>query len=254
MTTTVDTALVEYLLRLGDNDLILGQRLGELAGRAPILEEDLATTNVALDLIGQARLWLTYAGEAEGRGRTEDTFAYARNAGDFRNVLLVEQPNGSYADTIARAFLFDVAHFFFLEKLGTSADARIAGIAQKAVREVAYHVRRSGDWVIRLGDGTPESHLRMQSAIDALWTFTGELFAADAIEADVAARGIGIASDTLRGAWHEHVSAILQQATLTVPADGFMRVGGKTGIHTEQLSYLLAEMQSVRRSIPGDRW
>lgn len=254
MTTALDHALVDTLLRLGDNDLILGQRLGELAGRAPILEEDLATTNVALDLIGQARLWLTYAGEIEGRGRTEDSFAYQRNAGDFRNVLLVEQPNGSYADTIARAFLFDVFHFFQLEALGASRDPRIAGIAQKAVREVAYHVRRSSDWVIRLGDGTDESHARMQTAIDTLWTYTGELFTADAIDTEVAERGLGVPPTTLHAKWHAHVSTVLHEATLVVPTDAFMRTGGKAGRHTEHLSYLLAEMQSVRRSIPGERW
>ncbi len=246
--------LVEYLLRLGDGDLILAQRLGELAGKAPIVEEDLAASNVALDLLGQARLWLTYAGEREGRGRDEDALAYFRAPNEFRNVLLAEQPNGSYAHTIARQFFYDTWHFFALQGLGASSDERIAGIAQKAIREVAYHVRRSSDWVIRLGDGTEDSRSRMQAAIDDLWTYTGELFRGDAVDAEVVARGLGVAPETLREPWRTHVSATLEEATLAMPADAFMREGGKAGRHGEQLSYLLAEMQSVRRSVPGEKW
>lgn len=254
MSVAVDTALVAALLRLADNDLILGQRLAALAGHAPIVEEDLATTNVTLDLIGQARLWLSLAGEYEGRGRDEDALAYRRDASQFCNVLLVEQPNGSYADTMARQFLFDTFHFFQLQALSASSDPRIAGIAQKAVREVAYHVRRSSDWVIRLGDGTDESHARMQRALDDLWMFTGELFASDAIDRAVAESGAGVDPATLADAWRTRIEGVCREATLAVPADGFMRVGGKDGRHGEQLSYLLAEMQSVRRSVPGERW
>jgi ring-1,2-phenylacetyl-CoA epoxidase subunit PaaC len=246
--------LVDYLLRLGDDDLILGQRLGELAGKGPIVEEDLAASNVALDLLGQARLWLTYAGEREGRGRDEDAFAFFRAPNAFTNLLLVEQPNGSYAQTIARQFLFDTRHFFALQGLCASSDERVAGIAQKGVREVAYHVRRSSDWVIRLGDGTDESRIRMQAAIDELWTYTGEMFTGDAVDAAMAASGVGVAPESLREPWREHVAQTLAEATLTMPADGFMRSGGRSGKHTEQMSYLLAEMQSVRRSIPGDVW
>jgi ring-1,2-phenylacetyl-CoA epoxidase subunit PaaC len=249
-----DPAFAQFALRLGDNALVLGQRLSAWTGHAPVVEEDLALTNVALDLVGQARLWLTLAGELEGRGRDADALAYFRDAHEYRNVLLVERPNGHFGDTLARQFLFDTWHYFLLQKLGDSADARVAGIAQKAVREVAYHVRRSGDWVVRLGDGTAESRRRIQAALDALWPYTGELFASDAIDRELAERGIGCELEALRESWSRHVAEICVEATLTVPPDGWMQAGGKSGRHTEQLGYLLAEMQSVRRSVPGERW
>jgi ring-1,2-phenylacetyl-CoA epoxidase subunit PaaC len=249
-----DELLARYAVRLGDNALVLGQRLSEWTGHAPILEEDLAMTNVALDLIGQARMWLTYAGEAEGRGRDEDQLAYFRGSAEFYNVLLVEQSNGDYAATTARQFLFDTWHFYVLQALGASSDGRIAAIAQKAVREVAYHVRRSSDWIVRLGDGTDESHARVQSAVDDAWRFTGELFAPDEVDVEMARRGIGCDLAALRAPWLEHVRRTFDDATLRVPADGWMQFGGKSGKHTERLSYLLAEMQSVRRSVPGERW
>jgi ring-1,2-phenylacetyl-CoA epoxidase subunit PaaC len=249
-----DAKFVDYLLRLGDNALVLGQRLAEWTGHAPILEEDLAVTNVALDLIGQSRFWLSYAAEAEGGGRDEDRLAYFRDSGEFRNVTLVELPNGDYGRTIAREFLFDTWHFHLLDTLCVSRDERLAGIAQKAVREVAYHVRRSSDWFVRLGDGTDVSHAKMQSALDDLWPFTGELFCADEIDREMAARGIGADLEAVRARWHEHVARVAAEATLTLPADGWMHHGGKSGRHSEYLSYLLAEMQSVRRSISGERW
>jgi ring-1,2-phenylacetyl-CoA epoxidase subunit PaaC len=249
-----DVQFVAYVQRLGDNALVLGQRLSEWTGHAPIVEEDLALTNVALDLIGQARMWLAYAGEAEGAGRDEDRLAFFRTADEFRNVLLVELPNGDYGRTLLREFLFGTWHFALLDALRASADGRLAGIAAKAVREVAYHVRRSGDWVVRLGDGTQESHARMQSALDDLWPYTGELFAPDAIDAALADAGVGVDPATLRAPWRAPVERVLAEATLTVPADGPMHSGGKSGRHTEHLSYLLAVMQSVRRSVPGDRW
>ncbi|MGH7709589.1 MAG: 1,2-phenylacetyl-CoA epoxidase subunit PaaC [Vulcanimicrobiaceae bacterium] len=249
-----DATLAEYGLRIGDNALVLGQRLAEWTGHGPVLEEDLALTNVALDLIGQARLWLSYAGEVEGRGRDEDRLAYFRGQGEFRNVLLVERPNGNYADTTARQFLFDTWHFHLLSALSASSDGRIAAIARKAVREVAYHVRRSGDWVVRLGDGTELSHRRMQAAIDDLWPFTGELFAPDAVDVELARRGAGCDLGALREPWLGHVTSVLADATLTVPTDGWMHAGGKAGRHSEQLGYLLAEMQAVPRSVPGERW
>jgi len=249
-----DPAFAEFALRLGDNALVLGQRLSAWTAHAPVVEEDLALTNVALDLVGQARLWLTLAGELEGGGRDDDALAFFRDAHQYRNVLLVERPNGHFGDTIARQFLFDTWHYFLLQKHGASADARVAGIAQKAVREVAYHVRRSGDWVVRLGDGTAESHGRMQAAFDGLWPYTGELLASDAIDRDLARRGIGCELETLREPWSRHVGEIFAEATLTVPPDGWMQAGGKSGRHTEHLGYLLAEMQSVRRSVPGERW
>ncbi len=249
-----DPNLVEFLLRLGDNGLVLGQRLGEWVGHGPVLEEDLALTNVALDLVGQARLWLACAGEAEGSGRDEDRLAYFRDSHEFHNVLLVERPNGNYADTIARQFFFDTWHFYLLRALETSTDGHVAGIAQKAVREVAYHVRRSGDWIVRLGDGTETSHARMQTAVEDLWRYTGELFAPDDIDIEMKDRGVGCDLGALRLLWNEHIAHVFAEATLTLPADGWMQLGGKSGMHGEQFSYLLAEMQSVPRSVPALRW
>jgi ring-1,2-phenylacetyl-CoA epoxidase subunit PaaC len=249
-----DAARARYVLRFGDNALVLGQRLSEWTGHAPILEEDLALTNVALDLVGQARMWLSYAGEVEGRGRDEDLLAYFRAPAEYYNVLLVEQPSGDYAATTARQFLFDTWHFYLLQALGASNDERIAAIARKAVREVAYHVRRSSDWVVRLGDGTAYSHARMQAAFDDLWRFTGELFASDELDAEMARRGVGCELEALHAPWLEHVRRTFGEATLRVPGDCPMQRGGKTGKHGERLSYLLAEMQSVRRTVPGERW
>ena len=210
--------------------------------------------DTALDLVGQARLWLAYAGEIEGKGRDADRLAYFRDQREYRNVLLVERPNGHYGDTTARQFLFDTWHLYVLQALSGSKDERIAGIASKAAREVAYHVRRSGDWVIRLGDGTQTSHDRMQAALDAVWPYTGELFAMDTTDSELLERGIGCDLEALRTPWNAHVSGIVAQATLTLPEDGWMQGGGKSGRHTESLGYLLAEMQSVARSIPAERW
>jgi ring-1,2-phenylacetyl-CoA epoxidase subunit PaaC len=207
-------ALFEYLLRLGDNCLILSQRLSEWCGHGPVLEEDIAVTNVALDLLGQARFWLSYAGAVEGAGRSEDELAFLRDAGQFRNVLLVEQPNGDYAETMARQFYFDTWHYFLLRQLERSRGERIAEIAAKASKEAAYHLQRSTDWVIRLGDGTAESHRRIQSAIDALWMYTGELFEMDAVESELLQTGVGADLQALRGPWMEHVEKTLTEVPL----------------------------------------
>lgn len=254
----MDKALFEYLLRLGDTSLILSQRLGAWTGHGPILEEDLALTNTALDLLGQARMWLTLAGEVEGAGRDEDALAYLRDAHEFRNALLVERDNGNYADTMARQFLFDVWHYFLLQRLETSTDERVAAIAAKSLKEVTYHVRRSSDMVVRLGDGTAESHAKMQAAIDDAWRFTGELFADDAIDQDLAARGIGCELAALRQPWLAHVREVLEEATLTVPdeaaANHASHRGGRQGKHTEALGYVLAEMQYLPRAYPGATW
>jgi len=257
-----DERLFQYLVRLGDSPLILAQRLGEWVGKGPALEEDIALTNVALDLIGQARLWLSYAGEVEargrGRGRSEDELAFRRDGGDFRNLLICEQPNGNYADTIARQFLFDTWHLLALNALACSRDARIVEIAAKGAKEAAYHIERSGDWVIRLGDGTELSHARMQAAIDALWTYTGEMFAPDAIEQALAAAGIAADVSALEAPWRRHVESVLAEATLTLPQDTFMQGsggrGGKQGVHTEHLGHLLAEMQYLPRAYPDAQW
>ncbi|NMK46677.1 1,2-phenylacetyl-CoA epoxidase subunit PaaC [Achromobacter sp. Bel] len=254
----MDKTLFEYLLRLGDSSLILSQRLGAWTGHGPILEEDLALTNTALDLLGQARMWLTLAGEVEGAGRDEDALAYHRDAHQFHNVLLVERANGNYADTMARQFLFDVWHYFLLQRLAQSSDERVAGIAAKSIKEVTYHVRRSSDLVVRLGDGTAESHAKMQVAIDDAWRFTGELFADDAVDQDVASRGIGCELAALRQPWLAHVREVLEEATLTVPdetaANHLAYRGGRQGKHTEELGYVLAEMQYLPRAYPGATW
>lgn len=254
----MDKSLFEYVLRLGDGNLVLSQRLAAWTGHGPILEEDLALTNTALDLLGQARLWLTLAGEIEGAGRDEDALAYLRDAPQFRNPLLAERPNGNYADTMARQYFYDVWHYFLLQGLQQSTDERVAAIAAKSIKEVTYHVRRSADLVVRLGDGTDESHARMQAAVDDAWRFTGELFSDDDIDRDVAARGIGCELAPLREPWLAHVREVLTEATLAVPDDmqAFHAVqrGGRQGRHTEDLGYLLAEMQHLQRAYPGATW
>lgn len=248
----------EYLLRLADSDLVLAQRLGEWVGHAPVLEEDIALTNVGLDLLGQARLWFAYGGEVEARfagaWRGEDALAFSRDSGEFRNLLLVEQPNGNYADTTARQFYFDAWHRLLLAELMRSRDARIAEVAAKALKEVTYHAERSADWVLRLGDGTDESHAKMQAAIDDLWMYTGEMFGAD--EAEVALAEDGIACDvrTLLPAWRNAITTVLTEATLTVPDQEWMQRGGKHGIHTEHLGRMLATMQWMQRAYPGAEW
>ena len=243
-----------YLLRLGDNALVLAQRLAQWCGKGPTFEEDMALSNTALDLLGQARLWLTYAGEIEGKGRDEDALAFLRDGQDFYNTLLVEQPNGDYATTIVRQFYFDSWHILLLQRLMASADARIAEIAERALKEVTYHLRRSSDLVVRLGDGTDESHRRMQNAVDDLWPFTGEIFTPDAIDELIVTRNIGPQLATLRDPWLAHVTETFRSATLTVPQGTWMQKGGKQGQHTEHLGYLLAEMQFLQRAYPGAKW
>jgi len=253
-----DQQLFDFLLRLADSDLILAQRLGAWIGHGPVLEEDIASANVGLDLIGQARMWYAYAGEVEARfvarGRNEDELAFLRDSAEYRGLLLVEQPNGDYAHTMARQFYFDVWHDLYLDALVASRDARIAEIAAKSAKEVRYHVERSAGWVIRLGDGTDESHRRMQTAIDDLWMYTGEMFEADEVEQALTADGIAADAAGLAPVWRERMSAVLTEATLAVPAATWMQTGGKRGAHTEHLSHLLAEMQVLQRNHPGARW
>jgi ring-1,2-phenylacetyl-CoA epoxidase subunit PaaC len=255
-------SLFEYLLRLGDTDVVLAQRLGEWIGHGPVLEEDIALANVGLDLIGQGRLWLTLAGQVEARptgiGRTEDQLAFLRDGKSFRNLQLVEMPNGDFAATMARQFYFDHAHLLLLRALAKSAEPRIAEIAAKAVKEVTYHAQRSADWVIRLGDGTAESHARMQKALDALWPYTGEMFMTDAVDAELIDAGIGADAASLREPWLGAVQAVLHEATLALPDGAWMHGangrGGKQGVHTEHLGHLLAEMQHLQRAYPGAQW
>jgi len=257
-----DRLLFDYLLHLGDNALVLSQRLGEWVGHGPVLEEDIALTNVGLDLLGQARLWYAYAGEVEARfagvGRGEDALAFLRDSGEFRNLLLVERANGNYADTMARQFYFDQWHRRLLAELTHSTDARVAEIASKALKEAIYHAERSVDWVIRLGDGTNESHGKMQAAIDDLWMYTGEMFAPDEAEAALAKAGIACDVTKLAAPWREAVSTVLTEATLAVPPDAWMQgvrqSGGKRGVHSEELGRMLAIMQVLQRSYPGAQW
>ncbi len=246
---------VNYLLRLGDNALILSQQLSQLCGKGPALEEDMALTNVALDLLGQTRLWYEYAGELEGAGRDEDKLAYHRDAHDFKNCLLLEQPNGNYADTMVRQFFFDCWHYFLIVGLTRSSDTRIAAIAGKSLKEVTYHLRRSGDLVVRLGDGTDVSHAKTQAAVNELWMYSGEVFAYDAIDEAMVADGAAPAAADLRAQWLAHVAEILGEATLSMPpADAWMQSGGKQGRHSEHLGYILAEMQFLQRAYPGATW
>ena len=247
-------ALLEFLLRIGDNTLILGHRVSEWCGHAPALEEDIALANTALDLIGQTQLWLGLAGEVEGKGRSADDLAYLRDGYDFRNILLVERPNGDFGKTLMRQFLFDAWHYLLLKALKGSSDTRIAEIAEKAFKEVCYHLDRSRDLVIRLGDGTAESHRRMQAALDDLWPFTGEMFMSDALDAELVEAGVIPAPESLKVGWNEIVAEALAEATLKTPADGYMHKGGRRGVHTEHLGFILTEMQFLQRAYPGATW
>lgn len=248
-------AKFEYVLRLGDSTLILAQRLSAWCGHGPALEEDMALANTALDLLGHARMWLQYAAEVEGAGRDEDRLAFHRDSREFRNLLLVEQDNGNYADTLVRQFYFDAWHRPALAALERSSDTTIAAIAEKALKEVDYHLRRSHDLIVRLGDGTEYSHRLVQAAADRLWIFTGELFAGDAVDRQMAEAGIGFDPATLREPWQARVAAAFREATLELPpADAFMRTGGRAGLHGEVLGHLLAEMQVLPRTYPGAKW
>jgi len=246
--------LLTYILRLADNALILGHRLSEWIGHAPLLEEELALGNVALDLIGQARPLYAYAGTVEGQGRDEDSLAYLRDAHDFRNILLVEQPNGDFAVTIIRQFFYAAFMHPFWRALARSRDATLAAIAAKAEKEAAYHLRHASEWLIRLGDGTEESHRRAQAALDELWPYAGELFERDAVEQDLVAEGIAVDPESLRAEWERSVDGVLAEATLAKPAAGWMQSGGRNGRHSEHLGHLLAEMQFLQRAYPGATW
>ena len=245
---------VEALLRIGDTCLVLAQRLTAWCGHAPALEEDIALANVALDVLGHARAMLTHAGELEGAGRTEDDLAYLRDAPDFRNALLVEQPNGDFAHTIVRQFLFDAWTVPLWQGLTASTDAQVAGIAGKAAKEGAYHLRHSSGWVVRLGDGTPESHARMQAAIADLWPYAGEVFLDDDVDARAAEAGLAPLPSSLEPAFRRTVLEVFAEATLQVPEDPWWQRGGRQGRHSEHLTYLLAEMQVVHRAHPGASW
>ncbi len=247
--------LFEYLCRMGDNALVLGHRVSEWCGVAPVLEEDIALANVALDLIGQTQLWLGLAAEVEGKGRDADNLAFHRDVWDFRNLLLVEQPNGDFGRTMMRQFLFDGWHLAQLQALMDSSNDQIAAIAEKSAKEVNYHLERSSDTVIGLGDGTEESHRRMQSAVDRLWPYVGEMFLSDDVDQEMVAHGIAPDPASLRAGYDTLVADVLAAATLKRPEDDFAHKGGKTGVrHTEHLGHMLTQMQWLQRSYPDATW
>ena len=248
-------ALATYALRLGDDALVLAQRLGGWIARAPQLEEDVALANIALDLLGQARALLTYAGEVEGAGRSEDDLAYLREERDFLNLQLVERPNDDFGVTIARQLVFSTWQLALFQRLVDSRDETIAGVAGKAVKEVAYHRDHATQWALRLGDGTEESHRRMQAGLATIWPYVAELFETDELEQGLVRGGIAADSSALKPEWDAYVGRVLDEATLVVP-DGVPAIpgGGRRGVHTEAMGYLLAEMQHLHRSHPGASW
>jgi ring-1,2-phenylacetyl-CoA epoxidase subunit PaaC len=246
--------LFRYVLRLGDLSLVLGQRLGEWVGHSPALEEDLGLANVALDMIGQARLLLSYAGEIEGRGRGEDEIAFLREHGEYLNPILAEMPNGDFGRTIVRQVLIDAFQLELYERMASSTDERLAAIAAKSVKEVRYHLRYSSGWLVRLGDGTDASHARVQSALEALWPYTVELFAEDELDAAMAENGVAPRLSEIQAGWSQRIDEILIEATLSRPKDRPHSWHGKRGQHSEHLGYILTEMQHLQRTYPGARW
>ena len=249
-----DQSRLDFALRLADNCLVLGQRLAEWCGRGPELEEDMALTNIALDLIGQAQLWFEYASELDAQQRSADALAFFRDQNEFRNVLLVEQPNHDFGYTITRQFYFDSFHYLLLNELVASTDQRVRGISEMAFKEVAYHLRHSTAWVCRLGDGTAESHRRIQQAISDLWCYTGELFAPDTVDAEMFRDRVAPDLSRLQIIWLHQVNSIFKQATLQLPESIWMQTGGKQGAHGESMGYLVGEMQFLRRIYPDAQW
>lgn len=244
----------EYLLRLGDDSLILGHRLSEWCGHGPILEEDIAMTNLSLDLIGQATNIFEYAGKIEGKGRDEDAIAFLRFDKDYKNLLLVERPNGDFGMTMIRQFFFDAYRKPLFERLTKSSDETIAAIAEKSLKETKYHLRHSSEWVIRLGDGTEESHQRIQESLNELWRYTSELFYQDEVDAALIASGVLVDMESLKEEWEKTVHAVLNEATLTIPSNNWKQEGGRKGLHTEHLGYILAELQYMQRAYPNMEW
>ncbi|MCB2408370.1 1,2-phenylacetyl-CoA epoxidase subunit PaaC [Hymenobacter lucidus] len=246
--------LFHYVLQLADTSLILGHRLSEWCGHGPVLEQDLAMANIALDLLGETRSLYQYAAELEGKGGTEDDLAFLRIATEYRNPLLVEQPNGDFAATVARQFLFDNFHYHFLRELHASTDERLAAIAEKAVKEAAYHLKWTSEWLIRLGDGTEESRQRLDQALASLWRYSGELTTPTATEKALQAAGIIPDYAGLLPKMEAHLNHVFQEATVPVPQGVFMMTGGKEGRHSEHLGYILAELQYMQRTYPGMKW
>lgn len=250
----MQTQLFRYVLQLADTSLILAHRLSEWCGHGPILEQDLALANIALDFLGEARSYYQYAAELEGQGRTEDDLAYLRSAVEYRNPLLVEQPNGDFAATIVRQFIYDTFHYHLLQQLQAGPDTQLAAIAEKSVKEAAYHLKWSSEWIIRLGDGTEESRRRVEQALAGLWRYAGELTTPNAIEQELQATGLVPNYAAMLPQMDAHVARVFAEATLPVPQGVFMQKGGKDGRHTEHLGYLLTELQYMQRTYPGLTW
>ncbi len=246
--------LYQYILGIADNNLILGQRLGELCGHGPNLETDIALTNIALDLLGQTRSFYQYAAQLSDDYNSEDDVAFLRKEREYRNVLLLEQPNRHFGFVIGRQFLFDVFNYLFIQQLQQSTDDTLRAVANKAMKEVSYHKRFSSDWVKRLGDGTDESHAKMQEAIDDLWRYTNELFELSEIDKELVKLGVAVDVSALKEAYYAEVSELLTEATLAIPQDQYFQKGGKQGIHTEHMGYLLADLQYMQRTYPNMNW
>lgn len=246
--------LIKYILGIADNSLILGQRLGELCGHGPNLETDIALTNISLDLLGQTRNYYQYIANLQGEGKTEDDIAFMRSEREYLNVLLVEQPNNHFGFVMARQFYFDVFHLLLMENLQQSKDETLIAIANKGIKEVSYHLRFSSDWVMRLGDGTSESHEKMQEAIDGLWPFTDELFHLTDADKQMVEEDIGVDVSTLKEAYYKKVSEVLTEATLSVPEEKYFQKGGKQGIHSEHMGFILADLQYMQRTYPNMKW
>ena len=250
----VNAALSDFLLRMADTSLVLGHRLSEWCGHGPILEQDIALSNLALDLIGQACNWYQLAATQLGQRQSEDDLAYLRDAGQYRNILLVEQPNGDFGQTVLRQFFFDAYHYHYLQALTESGDENVANIAVKSLKEATYHLKWSSEWVIRLGDGTEESHRRMENALRELWEFTGELMTPNETDQLLAVMGLTPDLNSIRPLWEQDIQSVLAEATLDVPKRTWMQKGGKNGVHTEHLGFLLAEMQFLQRAYPNCQW
>lgn len=251
---TTQEALFKYILRIGDTNLILGQRLSEWTGHGPFLEEDLALTNITLDITGAAKSLLEYAALVEGKGRTEDDLAFLRNDRQFFNVQITELPNGDYARTIARQVLVDCFDFYFYQELSKSKDETLAGIAQKSLKEVTYHLRHTSAWLERFGDGTEESHNKVQLALNELWQYTNELFEMNDVDEILIKEGIAVDLNVVKTKWEKHISDLVEKSTLIIPQNVFMQTGSRKGIHTEHLAFILAEMQALPRMYPDAKW
>ena len=250
----MNEALFNYILRIGDTNLILGQRLSEWTGHGPFLEEDLALTNIALDITGAAKSFLEYAAKIEDKGRTEDDLAFLRNDRQFFNAQITELPNGDYARTIARQVLVDCFDYYFYQELSKSKDETLAGIAQKSLKEVTYHLRHTSSWLERFGDGTEESHNKVQLALNELWQYTNEFFEMNEVDELLIKEGIAVDLNVVKTKWEKHISELAEKATLTIPQNVFMQTGSRKGIHTEHLAFILAEMQALPRMYPDAKW